>query len=154
MPASNNSTYLTVPELFENNTVLAFSTRKGGCSEPPLSSLNFSTSQGDSQENVRENFRILTRALGVTPQGIVTCRQVHSDNVEVLSSVPPAPPVADALMTTKAGVFLGIKTADCLPVLLLDSNRGVAAAVHAGWRGTVLRLTRKVVRLMKTEFGS
>ncbi len=153
MIVSNDQLIMTLPELSGSDSVMAFSTRKGGISKPPLNSLNFSTGQGDSLENVRANYRILARELSINPRWIATCRQVHGDNVEVLDSVPVSIPTADALITSSDEIFLGIKTADCLPILILDPKRGVAAAVHAGWRGTVLRITRKVVRLMKASFG-
>jgi polyphenol oxidase len=151
---SHSEKVLTVLELSGSKAVIAFSTRTGGVSASPLNSLNFSVSQGDSRENVQTNCTILSEDLGIQPHGIVTCRQVHGDNVQVVDSVPVALPVADALITATAGIFLGIKTADCLPILLLDPVRGVAAAVHAGWRGTALRITRKVLRLMKDRFGT
>jgi hypothetical protein len=151
--ASNDKSVLTFSELSGNKSLMAFSTRNGGISEPPLNSLNFSMTQGDSQENVRANYRILARELDLNPLAIVTCRQIHGDNVEVLESVPASLPTADALVTATAGIFPAVKTADCLPILILDRRLGVAAAVHAGWRGTVLRITRKVIRTMKASFG-
>ena len=153
MIVSNDESILILPELSGSASVMAFSTRKGGISKPPLNSLNFSTGQGDSPENVRTNYRILARELSINPRCIATCRQVHGDNVELLDSVPVSLPTADALITSSDEIFLGVKTADCLPILILDPKRGIAAAVHAGWRGTVLRIARKVVRLMKATFG-
>lgn len=133
-------------------SLAAFSTRNGGISAAPLNSLNFSISQGDSQRNVRTNYKILGAELGLDPLSVVTCKQIHGDNVEILDAIPSSSPVADATITSAPGIFLGIKTADCLPILLLDSNKRIAAAVHAGWRGTVLRITRNVIRLMQSRF--
>jgi polyphenol oxidase len=154
MQVSHSEKILTLPELTGPKAVIAFSTRAGGVSDAPLNSLNFSVSQGDSRENVRANCTILAEDLGIEPRRIVTCRQVHGDNVQVVDSIPVSLPVGDALITSTAGMYVGIKTADCLPILLLDQVHRVAAAVHAGWRGTVLRITRKVVRLMRDLFGT
>ncbi len=60
----------------------------------------------------------------------------------------------DAMITAVPGVYPAIKTADCVPILLMDRVGRVAAAVHAGWRGTVKRITRKVVQIMKDRFKS
>jgi purine-nucleoside/S-methyl-5'-thioadenosine phosphorylase / adenosine deaminase len=145
---------LVLPKIAGAHSVLAFSVRTGGCSPPPFESLNFSVSQGDVLENVQRNYKALAKRLGIEADGIVTCRQVHEDNVEIIDAIPRVPPRADAIITSTPGIYPAIKTADCLPILLLDPVRRVAGAIHAGWRGTVLRITRKVVRMMKTRFGT
>jgi polyphenol oxidase len=134
--------------------VMAFSLRNGGCSPPPFGSLNFSVQQGDTWENVRRNVEVLGSRLGIDPARIATCRQVHGDDVAILDDVPRVRPQVDAMIATVPGVFPAIKTADCVPILLVDRVRRVSAAVHAGWRGTVKRITRKVVVLMKDRFKS
>ncbi len=72
----------------------------------------------------------------------------------ILDAVPKVCPQVDAMITAVPGVYPAIKTADCVPILLVDRVRRVSAAVHAGWRGTVKRITRKVVLLMKDRFKS
>lgn len=136
------------------SAVAAFSLRAGGCSPAPFDSLNFSVSQGDSPEDVRRNFATLGTHLVIDPGQIVTCRQIHSDQVFVVDSLPSAPVEGDALLTPVPGLFPAVKTADCLPILLLDPVRRISGAVHAGWRGTVLRITKKVLAVMSRLFGS
>ena len=136
------------------SAIAAFSLRNGGQSPPPLDSLNFSTLKGDSLENVRSNFELLAAHLNIDSNRIATCSQVHGDTVEVISSVPNSLLRADALVAAVPGIFPAIKTADCLPILLIDPVRKISAAVHAGWRGSVLRITRKVVQLMVKWFGT
>ncbi|MDH7513335.1 MAG: peptidoglycan editing factor PgeF [Clostridiales bacterium] len=80
-------------------------------------------------------------------------RQVHSDIIHVISDVPGQTLRGDAMITGLPRLFLIIKTADCLPVLLVDEKKRVIAAVHCGWKGTLLRLLEKVVSGMKTQFG-
>ncbi len=150
----NGPVALVLPQIERTRSFMAFSLRIGGCSPSPFDSLNFSTSQGDASENVQCNYRVLAERLGIDAKRIVTCGQVHEDTVEVIEAVPEVPSRADAIITSAPGIYPAIKTADCLPILLLDPVRGVAGAVHAGWRGTVLRITRKVVGLMKKRFGT
>src|SRR2546422_3112877 len=68
------------------------------------------------------------------PLPVVTARQVHGTRVE--TAAPGSPREADGLISATAGQLVGVVTADCMPVLLIDRQRRVAAAVHAGWRGT------------------
>ena len=60
----------------------------------------------------------------------------------------------DAVMTNVPGVCIGVSTADCIPILLYDQQKRVVAAVHAGWRGTVQRIAKKAVEVMKATYGS
>ncbi len=132
---------------------MAFSVRSGGCSGMPWNSLNFSATDGDQPENVRRNLDILGSRLGIAPRNMVFCRQVHGDAVVIAHRVPEEEPVADAVISDQAGVFPAVKTADCLPILLLDPVRRISAAIHAGWKGTVLRITRKVISILVEKFG-
>lgn len=132
--------------------VMAFSLRTGGYSPAPLDSLNFSHTQGDSAGNVARNVEKLSGHLAIDPSRIATCRQVHGNAIAILDAVPDRLHEADALVTDRLGLFPAVKTADCLPVLMLDPVKRVSAAVHAGWRGTVLRITRDVIDLMKSRF--
>ena len=78
------------------------------------------------------------------PHGVLwRLRQVHGDTV--VEPPWPSPPAADAAVSTRAGDLLGIETADCLPVLLVDPVRHAVAAVHAGWRGTAARVVGRAV---------
>lgn len=134
--------------------VAAFSTRNGGVSSPPFNSLNLSVNEGDRPESVRANLSVITRELGVSSESVAFMRQVHGDTISVLDSVPESPPEADALIVTRPGVFAAVKTADCLPLLLFDARRRLAAAVHVGRRGAVLRIARKTIGTMNSQFGS
>lgn len=87
------------------------------------------------------------------PEDVILPVQTHSCHVAVVRDPMANYPDTDALVTDRVGVMIGIRTADCVPVLLYDTTRGVVAAVHAGWRGTVGGITRKTVGVMKKEFG-
>jgi YfiH family protein len=81
-------------------------------------------------------------------------KQVHSDVVHFIDEVPSKNPRGDALITRLPGLLLVIKSADCLPVLLVDVGRRVVAAVHCGWKGTLRRILEKAVTGMKDHYGS
>lgn len=134
------------------NGVASFFTRLGGCSLPPADSLNFSNGPGEDEENIRRNIRIASDSLGIDPGAIVMCEQRHSDAIVSLSSPPSSMPIADAVIAERAGIFPAIRTADCLPILIMDPVTRVSAAIHAGWRGTAQRVAPKVVQAMVRQY--
>ncbi|MBM3297543.1 MAG: peptidoglycan editing factor PgeF [Candidatus Aminicenantes bacterium] len=84
---------------------------------------------------------------------LVFLDQVHSDIIRFYSRPPRVPKPGDAAATDRPGLLPAVKTADCLPVLLADQERRVAAAVHCGWRGTAARLAEKTVRALEKRYG-
>jgi YfiH family protein len=92
------------------------------------------------------------------PRDVVTVHQVHSARVVANRGLPRRPDDercdADALIENAAGVAIGVKTADCVPVLLADPVRRAVAAVHAGWRGTASQIVPATIRAMGVEFGT
>lgn len=91
-------------------------------------------------------------AAGVPSARLVTTTQIHSDRVVVVSNGAPVEP-ADGLITDRPDHLIGVFTADCLPVLLADPERGVVAAVHAGWRGLAQRIVDKAVAMMTARWS-
>jgi len=85
---------------------------------------------------------------------LVTLRQIHSDVIHCVSDLPPAPLVGDGLITAMPEIVLGIQTADCLPVILVDTKRRAIGVFHAGWRGTVKRIVQKGAGEMRRYFGT
>lgn len=111
------------------------STRAGGVSVAPFDSLNVGQHVGDEPAHTAENRARFARALGATP---VYLNQVHGWAVHQLSAADASatsPAVADAAITTQAGLACTVMVADCLPVLLCSTDGGVVGAAHAGWRG-------------------
>lgn len=140
-------------------SVQGFTTRHEGVSRPPYNSLNLGTGTLDQSHNVEGNRSLLARAFDVSQEGLLTVRQVHGDDILVIDT--PNEDVShfltvesDAIITNQAGIMIGVCVADCVPILLLDPERKVVAAVHAGWQGTASRLAAKSVRAMKAHFGS
>ena len=137
----------------------AFSTRIGGVSEGPYASMNLTTGSGDSPEAVCENFARLVAALPHAPQAICHTHQVHKDRVLTVSAANAAdfagnPPDCDGLATAERGHLLVGKFADCVPILLADRRTGAVAVVHAGWRGTAMRIAETGVETMRDSFGA
>ncbi len=84
---------------------------------------------------------------------VATLRQIHSDIV-LTADRAGCLGEGDALVTDRPGIMLAVRTADCLPILIADSSKRAVAAVHAGWRGTLLGIMPKTVRAMQEQFGS
>jgi YfiH family protein len=115
-----------------------FFTRAGGVSAGPYASLNCSLSSADDPAAVRENRARAAATLGARPDALLGLVQVHGPAViEARDPWGEARPQADAMVTARPGLALGIVTADCAPVLFADAEAGVIGAAHAGWRGAV-----------------
>jgi purine-nucleoside/S-methyl-5'-thioadenosine phosphorylase / adenosine deaminase len=116
----------------------AFFTRIGGVSGGLYASLNVGFGSDDVTENVQRNRERALAALGGA-EALNTVYQIHGREVAVADAAwaPAAAPKADAMVTNKPGLAIGILTADCAPVLFADPDRRVVGAAHAGWRGAV-----------------
>jgi YfiH family protein len=127
-----------------------FFTRQGGVSTGIFASLNCSLSSADDLDHVRENRRRAMEQLGVGLDALATVHQVHSSDVAMVDQPWPQAerPRADAMVTTRKGVALGILTADCGPVLFADESAGVIGAAHAGWRGAVTGVMEATIDAM------
>ncbi|MCX8133816.1 MAG: peptidoglycan editing factor PgeF [Roseococcus sp.] len=126
-----------------------FFTRRGGVSAGAYASLNCGPRSGDDPAHVAENRARAARALGAAPERLVGLRQVHGAVVVEADPLQATPPEADALVTDRPGLALGIVTADCAPVLLADAEAGVIGAAHAGWRGAVAGVLEATVAAME-----
>jgi YfiH family protein len=139
--------------------VHGFSTRPGGFTTSYGGrTLNLGFTKDDLRESVERNRTKMLLAAGAAtkakPWPLVTVRQMHSDVIHVVRSRKAGPLAGDGLVTNLAGLALGILTADCFPVLLVDAKNKAVGAFHAGWRGTVKRIVEKGVGIMRLEFGS
>jgi purine-nucleoside/S-methyl-5'-thioadenosine phosphorylase / adenosine deaminase len=136
---------LVCAPLEQDGFVNGFSTRLGGVSDMPRNALSLAGFNEDTAENILENRR---RFLKLFPGdwALAGCWQVHGADVRVVESAEDAKPAendrgdtiyCDAIVSNASGVLAGIKTADCVPILLGDPKTGSFAAVHAGWKGTL-----------------
>ena len=114
-------------------------TREGGVSGGLFESLNCGFGSGDAAETVARNRAFATERLGLSPDRLVTCHQVHGTTVVTVENPwpPDAAPRADGLVTCSSGIALGILTADCAPILFADAVARVIGAAHGGWRGAL-----------------
>ena len=129
-----------------------FFTRRGGVSSGAFASLNCSLSSQDDRQNVLENRALAARSVGADPMRLLGVTQVHGADV-VTAREPWAAGAgerADAMVTDRAGLALGVITADCAPVLFADVAGGVVGAAHAGWRGAVAGVLEATVAAMVT----
>lgn len=138
-------------------------TREGGVSTGKYSSFNLGFNSDDNPEQVLRNRSILCEAINIKPDQIIFPKQTHSPTVKIIRreylksdelEKKAFLMETDAVITNTLGVCLGIKTADCVPILLYDSKNKVIAAVHAGWRGTLKGILTKTIKSMISEFNT
>jgi hypothetical protein len=132
-----------------------FFTRRGGVSTGPFASLNCSFSSQDDRDSVLANRDLVAGTFGIPGASLVGCTQVHGIDVATVETPwePGAGPRADAMVTNRRGLALGIITADCAPVLFVDAEAGIAGAAHAGWRGAVAGIIEATIAAM-TKLGA
>ena len=152
----NNVKVLVCRALEENGFVNGFSTRLGGVSDFPKNSLNLAGYDEDSEENIVENRR---RFLQVFDGDftLASCWQIHSADVRIIKNLDDVEDgnfKMDALISDVPNVLLGVKTADCVPILLGDAKTKAFAAVHAGWRGTVNSIIKNTIDRMREIYGT
>lgn len=140
-------------------TIQGFTTRHEGVSRPPYNSFNLGTATLDAHHNVHGNRSILARAFGARAERLVTVTQVHGTALLVIDT--PNSDFAhflrlecDGIITNQPAVMIGVCVADCIPLLLFDPVQRVAAALHAGWKGTAGGIARKGIEAFVAMFGS
>jgi YfiH family protein len=128
---------LTHPSLDHPSIRHGFFGRRGGVSEGIYSTLNCGFGSDDATEAVAENRARVAAQLSVAADRLLTVHQIHSPDVMIVETPwdRTAAPKADAMVTKRPGIALGVLAADCAPVLLADAEAGVIGAAHAGWRG-------------------
>jgi YfiH family protein len=154
----NGLPYFEIPEIAQLGWIRhAFLSRKGGSSPPPYDTLNLSENNGDGHEHVSGNKNLVAKTFGFDLNQLILLDQVHQDQILLLKGPAlslPSPLEYDAQMTNASNVFLGILTADCVPIFVVDQKKKAIAAIHAGRQGTALHITTKVLQKMKKEYGS
>jgi YfiH family protein len=145
-----------------------FSTRIGGVSKVyGGNALNLGFTAHDTKAAVESNRREFlssltapaerkTRTSTSEPQSLVTLRQIHSDLIHRIAEISESKAMlaGDGMVTNNPGILLGVLTADCLPVIVVDPKRRAVGVFHAGWRGTAKRIVEKGVGEMHRWFGS
>ncbi|MGN0477757.1 MAG: peptidoglycan editing factor PgeF [Ruminococcus sp.] len=140
----------------------AFSTKHGGVSTDEWTSMNFAFSRGDNSENVIENYKIFSDAVGFDYDSLVTSSQDHNTYVRPVTKNECGIGIwrekdmlsVDALITNEPNVTLVTHYADCTPLFFVDTVGKAIGLAHAGWRGTVGRIGEEVLRKMTSLYGT
>lgn len=134
--------------------VHGFLGRVGGQDQPSNTVFRLSSDNGDDAEAVKSNWCELKLAMGLRDIGIITAKQVHGDTIlQVGSGTGKLAGIGDGLMTDAPNLCVGVMAADCVPLLFVEPVRKIAAAVHAGWRGTAAGIAERTVASMKEAYG-
>ncbi|MDP2982133.1 MAG: peptidoglycan editing factor PgeF [Candidatus Latescibacter sp.] len=142
------------PDIIPHQIALSgFTTRQGGVSRHPFDSLNLGLSASDDPAAVRENYSRLYRHLGIDGTNTALMRQIH-DAAVIKVSKGGMYDAVDGLVTDTPGLLLGVKVADCAPVLLLDPFSRAAGVIHCGWRSLVSGILENTLSLMKLEWNT
>ena len=157
-----NKTYRKNLELWRLDTFSNFpgidhfiTTRHGGYSNEPYGSFNLSLNSGEDQTQVAKNRTLLARTLNTKNDFMHFPKQCHTGNVREVSTSTVCSDLdqTDALITNLPGQYLSILIADCVPVILYDPVIKTIAAIHAGWRGTVVGIVRNAVLKLKERYA-
>lgn len=145
-------------------SVTAFSTtRHGGFSHDAYGEFNINRYCGDDEKCVNKNLEALADTLGICANAVIMPHQTHGTEVRLIGNEFLALPQqvkgmllegVDALATDVRNISIGVSTADCIPVIIYDPAHHAAAAIHAGWRGTVQRIAQKAIGTMRIAYGS
>ena len=155
--------FLTFPLLTESGLVRhGFSTRLGGVSQPPYDTMNLSFTRGDRTEDVKENYRRMAAALGISVERMVLTQQTHTVNVRKVTEADAGKGVirerdyadVDGLITNVPGISLVAFGADCVTLFFLDPVHRAIGLSHSGWRGTVNRMGEVTLQAMAREYGT
>lgn len=163
MNESDGVVWLSFPQLEKEDSILhGFSTRLGGVSKEHLSSMNLSFSRGDDPENVFENYRRISEAIGFEPENLVFSDQTHTTNVRIVTEEDRGKGYSrerdytdtDGLITNVPGLVLATFYADCVPLFFVDPVKKVIGLSHSGWKGTVGKIGQVTIQKMSETFGS
>ncbi len=131
-----------------------FFTRQGGVSSHPWDTLNVGFLKDDPAVCVLENYRRIAEWFGREASELLVVKQVHGTDVCWVTSLDwslQSAPDADAIVTSRPGLIIGVKTADCAPVLLMDPQLPMIAAAHAGWRGATGGVLEQTLQVMESH---
>lgn len=154
--------FLTLPDWEEIGVTAAFTTRNGGFSTGPFTSLNLGLHVGDNPELVIANRELVGKSLRFGLDRMVCCEQVHGREVAVVDSrhagrgafsLDDVLKGCDAMVTDCPNLFLTAFFADCYPLYFFDPVKRVIALAHSGWKGTALRIAAATLKVMTDEFG-
>jgi hypothetical protein len=160
---SNNLPILLFSGLSKYQNLVHFvTTRKGGFSVGPFYSLNLAFHVGDDRETVLKNRKRLAQYLHIPLDYFTVSNQVHGINIVIAgqaergsgaSDISTAIKDCDAMITDQNNVCLLVFVADCVPVMIYDKRKKIIAVIHAGWKGTIGKISQKTFYLMQSRWG-
>ena len=151
---TNGIIYFEFEHLAKTNLVHhCFSSRIGGVSKPPYTSMNLAYHMGDDLADVDQNFRLISKAARFDHKKIIMTDQIHHANIQIIGVDKPELKGVDSLVTAVPGHVLVSYYADCVPLLFLDPVKKVIANSHAGWRGTAADIAGGTLRQMSQNFN-
>ena len=160
---NKKATFLTF-DIFDSLPFIrhCFSTRVGGVSSGVFSSLNLGVKKGDTDENVLENYKILSGAVGFDHENIVFSNQVHDTKIKYVTEkdrgkgliYPNDIKDIDGLITDRPNIVLTTFYADCVPLFFVEPKKKVIALSHSGWKGTVNKIALKTIDILVNDFNS
>lgn len=139
-----------------------FSTRLGGVSEGVLSTMNLGFGRNDLPGNVVKNHEIIANAIEFNPENIVASKQTHTTNVKIVSKKDCGKGIyrerdyddVDGMITNEKEIVLATYFADCVPLYMVDTKNKAIGLSHSGWRGTVGKIGKVTLDLMKETYGT
>lgn len=143
------------------NTPHAFTSKLGGVSKGDINGLNLGFRVNDDINSVKTNYSLVADDMGIDLNKTVLSRQTHTNNIRIISEEDLGKGIkkdsdiydTDGLISNIKGSALIVFSADCTPILFYNEEKQVIAAVHAGWRGSVLKIASKCVELMEEKFN-
>ncbi len=123
-----------------------FFNKKNGFSKGIYSSLNCGKGSNDNKNNIKKNLNYVKKKINSKINDITLLYQVHSTKFFIINKFPQKKLIGDALITNIKNLPIGILTADCAPILILDNNKKIIAAVHSGWKGAYKNIVIKVLK--------
>ena len=154
-------TYVTFAPWEDSDMIHGFTTRYGGVSKEHLTSLNLGFNRGDDEDNVFENYSRVCAALGVDRDSLVLSKQVHETNITKVTKEHRGNGInfsnifesVDGIYTTEKDITLVTHYADCVPLFFYAPKHEIIGMAHAGWRGTVGEIGRKMIECWVEEEG-
>lgn len=156
---SENLPYLQFKSVSTNHFI---TTRLGGVSSSPYSSLNLGFTSGDNPQSVLANRNLVAESFGTPLQDLVTAQQSHKNIIHVVTEKDRGKGAADdtssiqgadALITNIPNIVLMVRTADCVPLLIFDPIKRAIGTIHAGWKGTAKEIAKKTVLTLKRTYN-
>ena len=127
-----------------------FFSRKNGFSKGIYNSLNCGMGSKDKKINILKNLNFVAKKMNIKKNKLILMHQTHSNKVAVVKKENLNKKIiADAMVTKVKGIFLGVLTADCVPIILYDANNKIIACIHAGWKGAFSDIIKKTIYKIK-----